>query len=204
MRKNILKISVGILAVLTLLVTGCAEGGRISKTMEKVPPASVKMVPEGGKALVVFLRPPDHEYKAQASVFEINGNDPNVLGIIAAESKLACQLEPGEHLFMLTAIAHGAEFMTARVLPDKTYYVLIKEDPSRGGFSLEPVHKKDLDTPEFQKWNMRCRLVEKTPKSDEWVLHNMKSIQTKLAKGLPEWKSKPETKRPSLVDADGM
>lgn len=79
--------------------------------------------PEKGKSLIVFMRPSSIGYAIQSSVFEVKGDDVHLAGIVAAKKKVAYQVEPGKHLFMV--VGESADFMSAELEKDKTYYALV-------------------------------------------------------------------------------
>jgi hypothetical protein len=203
MRKNILKFSVGILAVLTLLVAGCAHSGRVSNSMALAGTGG-EAGPQQGKARIVLMRPKDGAPDIQSSVFEIRDNQPVLLGILAAGTKVAYNADPGEHLFMV--IGESADFMSANVLAGKTYYaqVLPRMGMWKPRYSLRPVSREKLDTKEFGQSLHDCRWVEKTEGGDEWAAHNRPSIVNKQTAYYREWTAKPEGERPNLRPEDGQ
>lgn len=78
-----------------LIIIGCS--GTI-KNMREIPDENLVIIPEQGKSVVIFMRPESLGYQIQSSVFEIKGKLPALVGIIAAETKLAYRLDPGPHL----------------------------------------------------------------------------------------------------------
>ncbi|HVS27869.1 MAG TPA: hypothetical protein VHE58_11360 [Burkholderiales bacterium] len=201
MQRNTLGSSVYVFAALALLVSGCA--GTV-KNMREVPAESVTIAPEAGKAMVVFMRPSGLGFAIQSSVFEIKNNNPALVGIVAAKTKVAYQLDPGEHLFMV--VGESADFMSANVLPNKTYHALVTPRIGvwKARFSLKPVHKQELNTSEFKGWLDECKWAEKTTASDSWALGNMDSIQAKQTEYYSKWTAKPEIERPILFNEDGI
>jgi hypothetical protein len=200
MPKSTLVNSASMFAVLALLISGCA--GTV-KNMREVPAGSAAVVPEEGKAMIVFMRSSVLGSGVQSSVFEIRDNYPSLVGIVAAKTKVAYRLDPGKHLFMV--VGETADFMTGDILPNKTYYALVTPRMGlwKARFSLDPKHKQELNTSEFNSSLGECKWVEKTPASDSWALGNMGSIQSKRAEYYPEWSQKPETERPHLLPEDG-
>ena len=188
------------LAVLTFLVSGCA--GTVSN-MREVPVGSSTVVPEKGKAVVVFARPSGLGFAIQSSVFEVIDNKSSLVGIVAAKTKVAYSLDPGKHLFMV--IGESADFMTADVLPNKTYYAYVTPRMGlwKARFSLEPKHKQDLGMPELNSSLEECRLVEKTSDSNSWAIGHMDSIQSKRTEYFADWLKTPESERPHLFPEDG-
>ena len=81
-----------------LYFSGCA--GTV-KHMNVVPPNMIVAAPSEGKSMVVFMRPSGIGFAVQSSVFEIKGDHPSLVGIVAAKKKVIYELEPGSHLFMV-------------------------------------------------------------------------------------------------------
>ena len=125
------------LVALALLLAGCA--GTVTN-MREVPAGEPAMAPEPGKSLVVFMRPSGFGFAIQSSVFEVRDNDPLLIGIVAAKAKVGYNVEPGKRLFM--AVGESADFMTAELEPNKTYYVQVTPRMGlwKARFSLAPVH----------------------------------------------------------------
>jgi len=75
----------------------------------------------------------------------------------------AYQIEPGEHLFMVVG-GENADFMTADVLPNKTYYVLILARPGRFRvlFSFKAVDKQEQGSKDFKEIIASSTWVAKT------------------------------------------
>jgi hypothetical protein len=199
--KNISLIrSVAALLVLAFFVSGCA--GTV-KNMREVPEGRAEVTPESGKAMVVFMRPSGMGFAIQSSVFEVKGDKLTLAGIVAARTRVAYQLEPGKHLFMV--IGEGADYMGADLQPNKTYYAYVTPRMGvwKARFSLVPVHKVELDTPEFTKDVAGCKWVEKTADSDAWMQDNIESIRSKHAEYYPEWMDLPADERVRLLPEDG-
>lgn len=188
------------LAALALLISGC-EG--TIRHMREVPDAAAPVVPEAGKAMVVFMRPSGLGFAVQSSVFEIKDNYPALVGIVAAKTKVAYQVNPGKYLFM--TIGENADFMTAEVAAGKTYYVRV--EPRFGmwkaRFGLQPVAQKDLASAELASDLKECKWVEKTPESESWAAGAMASIQSKRTEYYPDWIKQAEAERPHLKPEDG-
>lgn len=197
-RRGIL-FSLALLFVVAVL-SGCA--GPV-KRMEVVTPDRVPSRPESGKARVVFMRPSGYGFGIQSSVFVVKGNQPALVGIVAAKKKVAYQLDPGEHLFMV--IGESADFMSADLEEDRTYYALVT--PRMGAwkarFSLRPVHADMFDSPEFDEWTKECEWVINTPESAQWARDNMPSILSKQEKYYEKWMSKDASERPRFLKEDG-
>ncbi|MCD4764417.1 MAG: hypothetical protein K8R28_10405 [Desulfobacterales bacterium] len=186
--------------LLSLLVFGCA--GSV-KNMRPVPLDRIVSAPEEGKSMVVFMRPSGMGFAIQSSVFEINEENPSIVGIVAAKKKVSYQLEPGKHLFMV--VGESADFMSAELEANKTYYALVtlRMGVWKARFSLKPIHSDVLNSPQFNKWLEGCEWVEKTPDSENWASSNSGSIQSKYNKYYSKWMSKDLSERPKLLPQDG-
>ena len=182
------------------LLAGCTGP---QKKMEVVTPDRIPARPESGKAMVVFMRPSSMGYGFQSSVFEVRGNQPVLAGILAQKEKMAYQLDPGEHLFMV--IAESADFMSAELEAGRVYHALVtpRMGAWRARFSLRPIHAPMLDSREFEAWDSACQWVVKLPESDQWARDNMPSIRSKQTRYYQKWMTKPESQRPRLLKEDG-
>lgn len=184
----------------TLLISGCAGSVR---NMRVVPPDSIVTGPEEGKALLVFLRPSSIGYAIQSSVFEIKEEKPSLVGIVAAKKKVAYQVEPGKHLFMV--VGESGDFMSAELEANRTYYALI--NPRMGvwkaRFSFQEIHVDKLDSAQLSGWLSDCEWVEITPDSESWAANNIHDIQEKYYDYYSDWKSKGESSKPKLFAQDG-
>jgi len=107
---------------IAFVLSGCA--GTV-KNMQPFQGDPAKLVPEAGKAMVVFMRPSTLGFAVQSSVFRATEGTPDLVGIVAAQAKVAYQVDPGDHLFMV--IGESADFMTAQVAAGKTYYAVVSK-----------------------------------------------------------------------------
>ena len=200
MRPHALRSLALMILVIASLISGCA--GTVVH-MQELAADKAPVAPAPGKAAVVFLRPSGLGFGVQSSVFEVKDNQSLLVGVVAAKAKVAYEVEPGKHLFM--AIGESADFMTADLLPNRTYYVQI--EPRMGfwkaRFGLKPVGGKELDTPEFKSSLAECRWVVKTEAAENWARGNMASIQSKRTDYYPDWVKQPETEKPHLSQDDG-
>jgi len=200
MRDHALRsLTLTILAI-TSLLSGCA--GTVVH-MRELAADKAPVAPAPGKAAVVFLRPSGVGFAVQSSVFEVKDNQSLLVGIVAAKTKVAYQVEPGKRLFM--AIGESADFMTADLLPNRTYYVLVAPRMGlwKARFGLKPVRGEELDSPEIKSSLADCKWVEKTDASENWARGNMASIESKRAEYYPDWVKQPEQERPHLSQGDG-
>jgi len=196
-----LRWTVPALVVACGLLGGCA--GTVKSMREAPVEKSVSMRPEPGKALVVFMRPSGMGFAVQSSVFDVNDNEPSLVGIVAAKTKVAYQAAPGVHLFM--AIGESADYMEAELLPDRTYYAQVSPRMGlwKARFSVEPVKPATLDTATFKGDFADCRWVEKTGESESWARENMPSVRARHAEYFKEWQTKPADQKPRLAAQDG-
>ena len=180
--------------------SGCA--GKV-KRMDVAPEGKGIDAPQSGKSKVVFMRPSGMGYAVQSSVFEIKNSEPSIVGIVAAKTKVAYDLDPGEHLFMV--VGESADFMSATLEADKTYYALVTPRMGwwKARFSLKPVHAGELSSDEFKTWFDDCQLVELSKDTEAWAKENSESIQQKYEKYYKAWSEKEAPKRPKLSPEDG-
>ena len=200
MERSMCRLAAILALASALLVGGCA--GTV-KNMQELPAGSAEPVPQPGKAMVVFLRPSGVGFAVQSSVFEVKEPQPALAGILAAQAKVAYHVDRGKRMFM--SIGESAEFMSADLLPGKTYYAYVSPRMGmwKARFALEPKHRQDLDSSEFKTDLQDCRWVEVTPQSTQWMAGNLMSIQTKRAEYFAEWQQKPEAEKPKLLPEDG-
>ena len=197
-----LSITRAMLVVLAAGLLGACAGP--VKNMREAPvekTASVKA--ELGKALVVFMRPSGLGFAVQSSVFDVKDNQPALIGIVAAKTKVAYQATPGKHLFM--AIGESADYIEADLLPDRTYYVQVAPRMGlwKARFGLEPMKAGALDTDVFKKDIAECTWVEKTAQSEAWAQANMTSVLAKHTEYYKDWQAKPAGERLALKPEDG-
>ena len=180
-----------------LLLAGCVQ----SSYMRDVPPGSADFEPAPGKALMVFMRPSAFGGAIQSSVFDVTGEKLEFVGIVSAKTKVAYQLPPGDHHFMV--IGENADFMGAAVEPGKIYYALVTPRMGiwKARFSLKPLTKEQLGTEQFTAWYDDCRWVENSEQSRQWEKENRLSIMEKRSDYWPKWESKPD--KPILRATDG-
>jgi hypothetical protein len=185
-----------VLAAVALLLGGCA--GNVVH-MEAVAPGTISAAPPPGKARIVFMRTSGVGFAVQSSVFEVKDNYPSLIGILAAKTRIAFDLDPGNHLFM--AIGESAEFMSADVAADKTYYAQISPRMGlwKARFALEPVPLAELDIPSFKSDIDDCKWVTKTDDSENWARGNIQSIVSKQREYYPDWQKLPDAKKPHLA-----
>jgi len=185
-----------VFALLALLLGGCA--GNVVN-MQEVAPETIAAAPPSGKARIVFMRTSGVGFAIQSSVFEVKDNFPSLIGILAAKTRVAYDLDPGKHLFM--AIGESADFMTADVLADKTYYALVSPRMGlwKARFAVEPVRLTELDIPSFKTDVDSCKWVTKSDASEAWTRANIQSIVSKQSEYYPDWQKRPDAEKPHLA-----
>ncbi len=198
MKINAPRCAAFLVVVLASLVSGCA--GTITHMQEV---SATPSGPRTGKAMVVFMRPSGLGAAVQSTVYEVQGNNVSLIGVLAAKAKVAYEVDPGTRLFMV--VGENADFMSAELLPNKTYYARV--EPRMGlwkaRFGLDPVPGKDLGTADFKGQLDECRWVVKSPSAEAWLGQNLASVQSKRLDYYPDWASKPAAEKPRLSSADG-
>jgi len=102
-------------------------------------------------------------------------------------------------------VGENADFMSANVEADKTYYVEVT--PRMGAwkarFGIRAIHRAEVEGGRVDKWLAGCKWVSKNADSERWASENANSIEAKRAKYLPAWYEKAESDRPRLEPDDG-
>jgi len=189
-----------LVAALALLATGC---GTIQH-MKEMPAGSAVPAPKPGKAMVVFMRAGGVGQAVGSSVFEIRNDNPELVGLVANNTKLAYEVDPGRRLFMV--VSESADYMSADLAPNRTYYAFVtpRMGAFRARFSLAAVNRGGERSQAAQNCLKNCRLVENTPGSQEWAHANMSDIRSKHTANYPRWNQKPTNEKPHLVREDGV
>lgn len=188
-----------VLALLVLvLLSGCAGS---SAYMKDVPEETASFAPSAGKALVTFMRPSGIGFAVQSTVFDVTAGKTEFIGIVSAKTKIAYEVEPGDHHFMV--VGESADFIGATVEADKHYYALVTPRMGvwKARFSLRPVTGVELKSDQFADWFDECRWVENTGQSYEWAKNNRDSILAKQQEYWEVWSQKPD--QPILRPNDG-
>ncbi|MFD0320539.1 MULTISPECIES: hypothetical protein [Lysobacter] len=175
-----------------------------AKSVKMDPAADQNPKPEAGKALVVFLRSSFVGSAISSSVYEAPDSETRFLGVVQNKNKLAVQVEPGDHRFMV--IAENADFLDAKVDAGKTYYVLISPRPGawKARFSLLPIHnradaKYSVQSADFTKWMASGQYVAINAEANEWYEKNKASVAEKKADYLIKWNKMAPADRQELV-----
>jgi len=190
-----------VMTVVVPALSGCA--GTV-KNMEVVTPEAVVDTPAPGKAMVIFMRPSSLAFAVQSSVFEVVDEQPELVGIVAAKKKMTYQLDPGSHLFMV--VSESADFMSAQLEADKTYYALVTPRPGawKARFSLRPVSEEEFESGKFRAWLDEGEWVAKSPQSETWARFNLPDIKEKFVKYHAKWMEKAAEDRPRLGPKSGL
>jgi len=153
---------------------------------------------------VVFMRSSFLGKAVSASVFEIRNDNPELVGLVANDTKQGYEVNPGSHLFMV--VSESADYMSADLSPNRTYYAFVtpRMGAFRARFSLAPVHRGGDLSKNAQNCLKDCRLVQKTSESEAWARENMSDIRAKHKENYPRWNQKPNNEKPHLVRGDGV
>lgn len=186
------------LAVLAFAPAAYAKDPQMVRSDQQNP------VPEEGKAMVVFMRPSSYGGLIAASVYVAPDSETRFLGVIRPKQKVAVQMDPGTHRFMV--IAENADFLDATLEAGKTYYVLISPRMGvwKARFSLFPLHRTgtdeyNLQSADFRKWVEKTEYVEIAPAGQRWYDENKANIDEKKVDYLAKWNKMAEKDRAELV-----
>ncbi|MCH8248629.1 MAG: hypothetical protein IH913_03370 [Proteobacteria bacterium] len=178
-----------ILTTVVILLSGCASSKMlVQDNQELVPPVA-------DQSQIVFLRSTFVGSAIQSSVFDVTSGEPEFVGIVSNDTKLAYTVSPGEHVFMV--VSEAADFMQANLDAGKTYYSMVT--PRMGAwkarFSMHPVRnggagKFQYSSERFQGWLERTQFVENTAESIAWFNENAANIKSKQTKYWPVWQQK--------------
>jgi hypothetical protein len=152
--------------------------------------------------LVDYARAPVFRAKNSDSAPDVAGKDsePEIIGILSAGTMVAYQADPGRHLFVVVG-GEDADFISADVLPNRTYYVLVSARPGkfRVLFSLKAVGKQEQRSKDFKETIGSSRWVVKTPEALNYAASNMPSIRSRQYESYLHWTQRPESERPRLL-----
>ncbi len=171
------------------LLSGCASSKMIVKENQEL------IAPAAGKAQVVFMRSTFVGSAIQASVFDVTSGEPEFIGIISNDTKLAHTVDPGKRVFMV--VSEAADYMEANLAAGKTYYSMVT--PRMGAwkarFSMHPVRNSgsgefQYDSKQFKEWLEKTRFVTNTAESTAWAKENLNDIKDKHARYWEVWKQK--------------
>jgi hypothetical protein len=174
------------------------------KHMKEMPEGTAVQAPKPGKAVVVFMRSGGVGQAITASVFEIRNDKPELVGLVASNTKVAYEVDPGQRLFMV--VSETADYMSADLAPNRTYYAFVtpRMGAWRARFSLAAVNRGGARVQAAQTCLKDCRLVEKTPEAEAWARDNMSDIRAKHTEVYPRWNQKAARDKPHLASGDGV
>jgi len=189
-----------LIVALASLASGCAS----VRYMKEMPAGTPVAAPGKGKAQVVFMRSTFLGKAIGASVFEIKNDNPELVGLVANDTKQAYEVNPGRHLFMV--VSESADYLSADLAPNRTYYVFVtpRMGAFRARFSLAAVTRGGDLAQRARDCLKDCRLVQKTSESEAWARDNMSDIRNKHRENYPRWDKKPANEKPHLAREDGV
>jgi hypothetical protein len=194
--KMFKKLSIGL--VFVWLLSGCQ-----STLMERAT-EQVLTNAKSGKAQVVFMRSSFVGGAIQASIFDVTKPEPKFIGILSNKTKIAYDVLPGEHMFMV--VGESADFLKATVAEDKTYYTIVTPRMGfwKARFSLYPVRndtsgKFQYNSNDFNEMLDETHFVKGGIKANQWAQDNALSINEKFKKYLPEWLLKDINKKQQMT-----
>ena len=182
-----------VISLYLLVMSGCAsmhmtdvaEGNRIDK-------------PSPGKSLVVFMRPSFFGGAIQSVIYD----GDTYIGTLSAGKQIAYETEPGQHMFMV--VSEAADFLSADLDTDKTYYTAVVARPGlmRARFSFRPQNGQ-ISEKELNDWITSTTQVVVGEEGRKWAESNAESVAAKKAEYLPQWESKPEDEKQKLLKESG-
>ena len=190
--------------LLALLTVGLSAGPVHARAKKMIESAEQSPTPSSGKALVVFLRHSFVGSAIQSSVYEVTDSGQAFHGIIANKHRVAVEVAPGKHRFMI--VAENADFLEADLVAGKTYYVLVSPRPGawKARFSLLPIRsdasaKHNVHSDDFAKWMKKTRRVEIGPEAEAWYQKNEASVSEKRREYLEKWNAQSASHREELT-----
>lgn len=184
-----MKIKLILVTAAIALLSGCASSKMMVQENQEL------VSPTAGKAQVVFMRSTFVGSAIQASVFDVTSGNPEFIGIISNDTKLAYMSDPGKRVFMV--VSEAADYMEADLAAGKTYYSMVT--PRMGAwkarFSMHPVRNSgsgefQYDSERFKGWLERTKFVSNTAESEAWAAENLGNIKGKHERYWEVWKQK--------------
>lgn len=154
--------------------------------------------PEPDKALVIFIRSSSYGGVIQATIYD----DQEYIGTVSANTQVAFQATPGDHMFMV--IGESADFMRAELKAGLTYYARVAARMGwwKARFSFIPYNGEESEK-ELQSWLSDTERVELNNEGIGWAASHDASIQEKRNAYLPDWHSKAEEDKQTLLMSSG-
>lgn len=193
------------IAASSIWLAACAGNPMVVSSEQTVEQPSADM------AQVVFMRSSFVGSAINASLFEVQGEENEFIGILANDTKIVREVEPGEHTFMV--VSEAADFMKANLEAGKTYYAMVTPRMGvwKARFSFQPIRKNSdgefsTSSDQFGDWVQGTKRVENTEKSLLWAKNNAASIDSKRDAYFSKWQTKDsdEIARQTLKASDGL
>jgi hypothetical protein len=184
-----MKIKILLFVLAAMFVTGCASSRMIDANDQALA------APSPDKARIVFVRSSFVGSAIQAAIYDATGGGTEFVGILSNDKKLAWEVDPGKHTFMV--ISEAADFMEANVSAGKTYYAIVT--PRMGAwkarFSMYPVRNGgpgqfQIDSADFRGWMQSSRFSQNTDDSYAWARENESSVMKKQSEYWEVWQQK--------------
>lgn len=189
-----------------LALTACASNPMAVSESQTVEP------PAPAESQIVFLRSSFVGSAINASLYDVTSGHPEFIGILANKTKIAHEMEPGEHVFMV--VSEAADFLEAKTLPGRRYYSIVTPRMGvwKARFSIEPVRNDDpgaehsTGTEEFEEWKANTTLVKNSEAAHNWYEANKQSVVTKYREYWQKWQQKPANEKAmrTLNPQDGL
>lgn len=191
--QHILKTS--FILVAAFWFSGCTI---MTSHMTPVLESQKELKPQPDKALVVFMRPSIFGGAIQSTIYD----DQKYIGTVSANTKVAYQATPGEHLFMV--IGESADFMRATLKAGYTYYARVAARMGlwKARFSFIPYNGEESEDT-LQEWLKDTKLVKVNSAGLNWAVANRSSITSKHDEYLQDWNSKAEEDKQTLHTSSG-
>ncbi|MCF2859820.1 hypothetical protein L1286_20260 [Pseudoalteromonas sp. SMS1] len=148
------------------------------------------------KSRVVFMRSSFLGNAIQSSVYEVTSGEPEFIGIVSNETRVAYVTSPGEKVFMV--VGESADFLKASLDSGKTYYSVVTPRMGvwKARFSLHPVRNEGQDktflysSDKIKKMITGTKLVEAGEEALVWATNNAGDIKKKYEKNWAKWQKK--------------
>ena len=186
-----------LLLLFLLAMAGC-QSSLMAKTADNVKPYT----PDPQKSVVIFMRPSAFGGAVQSTVYQYD-SAPIFVGIVSSGSKIAYEVAPGKHMFMV--MGENADFLEANLVAGHIYYVEVEAHFgfAKARFSLEPIPQSEFDSKDFKKNAGKCYFVTNTPSSEQWFIEHRQEVIKKHDSYFPKWQTKEEKEKNKLAATDG-
>ncbi|MEX0830206.1 MAG: hypothetical protein WD032_08170 [Nitrospirales bacterium] len=158
----------------------------------------------GGKSQVVFFRSSSLGAAISASLYDITQGEPEFIGIMENDTKIAYATSPGKHIFMV--VSEAADFLKADLESGKMYYAIVtpRFGVWKARFSLRPIRRDgttdyNTTTEDFEEWMEDTELVVNTEESHQWFQSNLSDIKAKQAEYWLKWQQKSDAEKAEVT-----